>query len=51
MANHLHGLASHYDEMTAALKDNETGIEIGEEDLLGACLAGDAWHVLIWLQR
>ena len=35
MANHLHGLTSHYDEMAAALRDSEGGIEIGEEDLLG----------------
>jgi autophagy-related protein 17 len=35
MANHLHGLTSHYDEMDAALKDSESGIVIGEEDLAG----------------
>ena len=35
MANHLHGLTSHYDEMATALRDSEAGIEIGDEDFLG----------------
>ncbi|EJD06985.1 uncharacterized protein FOMMEDRAFT_165630, partial [Fomitiporia mediterranea MF3/22] len=34
MANHLEGLASHYDQMAAALKDKEAGLEINEDDLL-----------------
>ena len=35
MARHLESLAAHYDQMAAALKDNEAGEVFGEEDLQG----------------
>lgn len=38
MANHLEGLASHYEQMRGALEDKEAGIEIAEEDLEGLCV-------------
>lgn len=35
MAKHLESLASHYDQMAAALRDKETGMVFNEEDLQG----------------
>lgn len=35
MARHLEGLAAHYGQMAEALRDNEAGEEIGEEDVQG----------------
>jgi len=34
MARHLESLSSHYDQMTIALRDKESGVEFSEEDLL-----------------
>lgn len=36
MARHLESLATHYDQMAAALKDSEAGETYSEEDLQGS---------------
>ena len=35
MARHLESLASHYDQMAAALRDKEAGVLFSEDDLTG----------------
>lgn len=35
MAKHLEGLASHYEQMQAALKEKEAGLELNDDDMLG----------------
>ena len=36
MAAHLESLASHYDQMAAALRESEAGEEFSDEDIHGA---------------
>lgn len=38
MAKVLESLASHYEQMAAALKDKESGVQPSEDDLLGVCM-------------
>ena len=40
MAGHLESLSSHYEQMTIALRDKESGVEFSDEDLLGMCYLG-----------
>ena len=35
MASHLESLASHYDQMKAALRDKDSGVEFSAEDMTG----------------
>jgi len=43
MARHLESLAAHFDQMAAALKDNEAGETFSEEDLQGECGDKASW--------
>lgn len=43
MARHLESLTAHYDQMAAALKDNEAGEVFSEEDLQGICVERTSW--------